>query len=144
MFEKRVVIDSNVYISAFVFGDIPKEVLEAAEAEEYSLKASEPIRTEVEEVLREKFEWPRGKIQQAAQPIWDIAEFVRPERKPKVIKRDPSDNKILECAVASYAHFIVTGDDDLLDLNHFKNIEILKPKNFLDYLKLHGKQSGQN
>lgn len=143
MFEKRVVIDSNVYISAFVFGGIPREILEAAEAGQYSLTTSEPIRTEVEEVLREKFKWPREKIQRAAQPLWDIAEFVRPERKLKIIKRDPSDNKILECAVASYAHFIVSGDDDLVSLNHYKNIEILNPKNFRDYLKLHGKQSGE-
>lgn len=136
MFEKRVVVDSNVYISAFVFGRIPREILEHAEAGRYNIVSSEPIRIEVEKVLREKFGWPREKIRRAAQPLWNIAQFVRPESKLQIIKRDPSDNKILECALASYAHFIVSGDVDLLDLNHYENIEIFNPRNFLNYLKL--------
>ena len=141
MFEKRVVIDSNVYISALVFGGIPREILQAAEDGKYSLMISEPIRAEVERVMEVKFSWPRNKIQRACQKVWKIAEFVKPERKLKIVKRDPSDDKVLECAADSYAHFIVTGDDDLLSFNHFQDIEIVNPKNFLDYLKLRGKQS---
>ena len=45
--------------------------------------------------------------------------------------RDPKDNKFLELAVASDAQFIVTGDIDLLVLNPYRGITILKSGDFL-------------
>jgi uncharacterized protein len=42
------------------------------------------------------------------------------------------DNRVLECAVASKSDVIVTGDDDLLRLNPFQGIQIMKPRDFLD------------
>ena len=45
--------------------------------------------------------------------------------------RDPKDNKFLELAVASDAQFIITGDDDLLVLNPYRGITILKSGDFL-------------
>ena len=45
--------------------------------------------------------------------------------------RDPKDDKILELAVNGNADFIVTGDDDLLVMNPFRNIEILRAAEFL-------------
>ena len=49
--------------------------------------------------------------------------------------RDDKDNKFLELAVCGKADFIISGDDDLLILNPFQNISILKPKSFLDMVK---------
>ncbi len=54
--------------------------------------------------------------------------------KPKIVVnacRDPKDNKFLELALASKANFIITGDQDLLVLNPFKNIPILQAVDFL-------------
>ncbi len=45
--------------------------------------------------------------------------------------RDPKDNKFLELAVASDAQFIITGDEDLLILNPYRSITILKSGDFL-------------
>lgn len=45
--------------------------------------------------------------------------------------RDPKDDKILELAVSGRADCIVTGDDDLLDLNPFRGIAIVRPAEFL-------------
>lgn len=144
MFGKRVVVDSNVYISALVFGGTPRKILELAETGDYILITSDGIKIEVETVLSSKFGWSKARVAHACQKMWKVAEFVRPEYKLKIIKRDPSDNKILECAATSDAHSIITGDDDLLELNHFRNTEILNPRNFFEYLKLHGLQSSQN
>lgn len=46
--------------------------------------------------------------------------------------RDPKDNKFLELAVSGKADYIITGDDDLLTLNPFREIRILTPRDFLD------------
>jgi predicted nucleic acid-binding protein len=48
--------------------------------------------------------------------------------------RDPSDNKFLEVAVAGEADLIVSGDDDLLVLNPFREIPIVTPRAFLQML----------
>ena len=45
--------------------------------------------------------------------------------------RDPKDDKILELAVNGNADYIVTGDDDLLAMNPFRDIEIVRPAEFL-------------
>jgi len=47
------------------------------------------------------------------------------------ICRDPRDNKFLELAVDGKAQIIITGDQDLLILNPFENIDVLTPRDFL-------------
>ncbi|HWB93285.1 MAG TPA: putative toxin-antitoxin system toxin component, PIN family [Puia sp.] len=54
---------------------------------------------------------------------------------PVVACRDPKDDKFLALALAIEADCIVTGDEDLLVLNPFRNIPILSPGNFLTAFK---------
>lgn len=53
-----------------------------------------------------------------------------------VIEKDPSDNRYLECAVATGASYIVTGDPHLLKLKEYRGVVILKPAEFLALVKL--------
>jgi len=53
--------------------------------------------------------------------------------------RDPEDNMLLECCLSSKAHFLITSDKDLLEINRealkgaaLGKLEILSPKEFLD------------
>lgn len=50
----------------------------------------------------------------------------------KLIDEDPQDNKILECALAAGADYVVTGDSHLLKLGKFKQTTIMTPRAFLD------------
>jgi len=60
----RIVLDTNVIVSALVFGGIPRGVLELAEAGQCEFFYSKPIKTEVSRVLSEKFDWPQIMLQQ--------------------------------------------------------------------------------
>lgn len=60
------------------------------------------------------------------------SEIVLPPPLPPVIQVDPSDDKFLECAVAGEAACIVTGDKHLLKLLKFREISILKPREFVE------------
>jgi len=51
----------------------------------------------------------------------------------KLIAEDPQDNKILECALAAGADYVVTGDSHLLKLGKFKQTTIITPRAFLDH-----------
>jgi uncharacterized protein len=126
-----VVVDSNVFISALVFGGKPRRVLATADAGEFTLALSATIQEEVEEVLAEKFRWPPKRIHWACQPLWAIARLVKPSVRLQVAD-DPDDNDVLECALAAQASMIVTGDKDLLRLSPFRGIRILTPAQFLE------------
>jgi uncharacterized protein len=66
--------------------------------------------------------------------VLKLAKFVKVNQKVKAIKEHPADDKILECAVAAKADFIVSGDKHLLDVRIYKKIQIQTAKEFLDRL----------
>jgi putative PIN family toxin of toxin-antitoxin system len=58
--------------------------------------------------------------------------IVKPKMKLQIIDEDAEDNKILECALASGADIIVSGDKHLLKLGRFRKTRILTPREFFD------------
>jgi hypothetical protein len=68
------------------------------------------------DVLRRKFDWTDDEIADGRRRMGAMARTVMPAVRLDVIKEDPPDNRILECAVAAGADVIVTGDKDLLRL----------------------------
>jgi hypothetical protein len=55
-----------------------------------------------------------------------------------IVKKDPDDNRVLECAVAARSIYIISGDAHLLDLKELEGITILPPAAFLAMLDLEG------
>ena len=125
-----VVIDSNVYVSALVFGGTPALVVQFAMTEACQLVVSETIQAEVEETLKRKFGWDAAHIVLAATELWGEAHLVHPADKVKA-SRDPDDDHVLACAVEARAQIIITGDNDLLSLHPFEGIAIFSPADFL-------------
>jgi hypothetical protein len=126
----RVVLDTNVYVSALVFGGKPAAVLQLAEAGAFQLVASRTIKAELKETLTAKFGWSASAAERICRELWDEAWWVEP---PEDVEgsRDPADNHILSCALEAQAHAIVTGDQDLLTLHPFRGVDILTPAEFL-------------
>ena len=128
----RVVLDTNVYISAILFGGNCEEILRLAVSGSFNIVISKDILTEIGSILKEKFRWSKKQVVEAISYIKDISTVIKPDVALSVVKKDPSDNKIIECAVASNAAYIVTGDKKhLLPLKKFNNIKILNPAEFL-------------
>jgi putative PIN family toxin of toxin-antitoxin system len=127
---RRVVIDTNVYVSALVFGGKPAAVVQAAESGAFQLVVSAAIKSELVETLTTKFGWSEARAERACRELWDEAWWsVRPQEVQG--SRDPSDDHILSCALEGRAKVIVTGDRDLLVLHPFRGVEILAPAEFL-------------
>ena len=79
-----------------------------------------------------KFELTEEEIKELIQEeILPYAEVVKPKRRLRVVQRDPSDDKFIECAVAGKARVIISGDKDLLSLGRYRQIRILSPAKFL-------------
>jgi putative PIN family toxin of toxin-antitoxin system len=123
--------DSNIYISALQFGGVPLQFLNAVRDGAFRLAISEPIIDEICGVLRNKFRWPEAMLEEARKNLLDFTLFVKPVRTLNVIVEDPDDDRVIECAVASGSHFIVSGDKHLLRLAHYENIRVVKVAEFL-------------
>ena len=61
-----------------------------------------------------------------------FVQIVRVRRRLAAARRDPDDDKFLECALAGRAGYVVTGDRDLRELGSFRGIAILTAGEFLE------------
>ena len=126
----RVVADTNVIASAFASGGNPKAILLLAASGAIELFASEAILEEVTRVLTgPKFRWAHRRLVDAVTGL--PAHIIDPGPSRLAVVRDHDDNRILECAVAARAHYLVTGDRDLLILEQYFRMRILTPRQFL-------------
>ena len=131
----RVVLDTNVYASAFNFphGKVAF-IWEHALKGTYTLLISPAIVAELANVLREKFKWPENDIKARAKRFARMAEIITPKIVPNVIKDDPTDNHILACAREGQADLIVSGDKHLRRIKVYEGISIIRPTDFLHTL----------
>lgn len=128
----KIVLDTNVYISALLFSGIPDEILEMAREKEIEIYASPIILLEIGQVLQKKFSFPRKTILNILKEIKRIAKIIQPKEKIDFIKADPADNRVLECALAAKADYIVSGDKKhLRKIEKFQNIPIVLPVEFI-------------
>jgi putative PIN family toxin of toxin-antitoxin system len=128
----RIVLDTNVLISALLFGGNPREILDRVIRGEVILCLSESIMTELGNVLqRSKFGFPHTIVNQIATELSAISELVMPIEKIQEITADEADNYILECAVEAHADYIISGDSHLLELKKFRSIQVVSPQQFL-------------
>lgn len=131
----RVVFDTNIYISAILFGGNPRQCLELARDKIIQLYSSRKILLELAEKLRDKFHWQEDDIREVVAGVLVFTELVKPTRTVSVIKEDPDDNMILECAEAANAEVIISGDrKHLLSLKNYRSISIISAKQFLNLL----------
>lgn len=126
----KVVADTNVLISAFVFGGNAERALEKALALG-ELVCSAFIFNELTRVLTEKFDVSVEKVNRILGTLNQVAVVIEPNTPLPNIWRDPDDNNILQLAESANADFIVTGDKDLLTLGSFGDIQIISPVAFL-------------
>ena len=131
----KVVLDTNILISAILFGGKPRQILEKAIRGEIRLCISEPILDELKGVLqRSKFDYSPEMIQVILKELMGVSDFVNASKTIDVVLEDPEDNRILECAVEAEANYIITGDFHLLKLSRYRNIEVVNPGAFLERL----------
>lgn len=130
-FPLKVVLDTNILISALITPGKAREFIHTLIQENIKFAISDYIVAEVNEVLLRK----KLRRQQIAVKIWDLIQkdITIVKVKPlisKIVVRDPKDHPILQTALKSKAKFIITGDDDLLSLKSWKKLKIVNMKDF--------------
>ena len=134
MNDLRVVLDTNVVVSAMLLpGSVPRRALDRG-LDQGSILISIPVLLEISELLtREKFDRYLTESERLRFLVALLKETELVEITEQIdVCRDPKDNKFLELAICGKADFIITGDDDLLDLDPFRELRIISPRDFLE------------
>lgn len=132
----RLLLDTNVVVSALLWGGTPSRFIEAAVAGEIELVMSPDLFEELFEVLGRRHLASRlAQVPAAAEALGlyeKLAIRVTPLEIPRVLAADPDDDRVLACAAAGRVDVLVTGDHALLELASHAGIPILSPKDALE------------
>lgn len=130
----KVVVDTNILVSAlFNAKGTPGKIIYLWKSKAITLCINEETLEEYVDVLQ-RFDFVEKSELRLFLDLFNMRINVfhtRSKHKISVVKADPSDNKFLECAVATKAKFIISGDKHLLDLKKYKKIRIVSPSEFL-------------
>lgn len=138
----KLVVDTNVLMSGSAWTGTAARLVDALLAGEAVLCLSESLLDELSDVLqREKFRTRLEQCGQSATMILsrfrEVARLIEPMAiaSPASL-RDLDDVHVLACAVAAGADAIVTGDQDLLSMKHFRGLPILTVRQALEALEI--------
>lgn len=135
----NIVIDTNVVISALLFGGIPCQFIELWKKGMIIPLITEEIMAEYLKVLAyPKFNLSEEEIHYIIhQDILPFFRVVKSKPSPPIISKDPDDDKFIQCAIAGKAKIIISGDHHLLAQKTDKEIQILTPSEFLEKFEQH-------
>ncbi len=133
----KIVLDTNVFISGIFFGGPPSQILQSWRKSQIKIVLTEQILEEYQRIGEElSAKYPSINIEPIIELFTIFGEFVETKGIIETICEDPDDNKFVERAIACQSKLIVSGDKHLLKISGYKEIEVLKPRQFVDnYLK---------
>lgn len=128
----RLVVDTNVLVSAFLWQGTPGRLIELAAEKELELFSSRTLLDELAATLaKRKLARPLAatglSAEQMLRQYRRLITLVTARQLAQRISRDADDDAVLACALAARAELIVTGDEDLLVLKRFHDIPIITP-----------------
>ncbi len=132
----KIIADTNVLVSGTFWKGDSDKIIDLIDKGEIELVISEELIEEYNDVINrdevmDKIEKKNLILNESAQRIIKHATIIKPKQKLDIIKEDPDDNIILECAIEGNVDYIISKDKHLLKLKEFREIKIIKPEEFL-------------
>lgn len=133
----NVVLDTNIWVSALIWGGIPDQIILLREQQLITIATSQQLFRELENTLNKRKLQPKLQslgltIEISLNLVRELAIFYIIDNLNVPELRDLNDNIVLATAIAADADVIITGDRDLLILVEYQNIPIITAKTFLD------------
>ena len=125
----RVVFDTNILLSSTLWaGSVAQKLLFKLIKNDVKIFTSEAILSEYSGVLKRDFGYSEKETQNIMGKVVLFANLVAPIEKLDVVRDDPEDNKVIECAIASSSDYLITYDKHLLKIKSFRKINIITPE----------------
>jgi len=133
----KIVLDTNILVSASIHRGNEFELLRQARLGNAQVFLSQPIMNEYLDVIaRKKFGFSIHQRKEAFKQMLCSVRLVVPDKAVEVIKADPADDRVLECALCAKAGLIVSGDSHLLDLKEFRGIKVVSSREALRIMRV--------
>ncbi|MFC1753561.1 putative toxin-antitoxin system toxin component, PIN family [Thermoproteota archaeon] len=124
-----VTLDTNVLLSATLWdGSVSQKLLFDLIRKDIKIYSSPSILEEYQRVLKRDFDFSDGEVMNIMNKVLAFVNLVIPRIKVDVVKDDPEDNHIIECALASKSRYIVTYDKHLLIINEYAGVKMIRPE----------------
>ncbi len=136
----KAVLDVGQYVSATIQAKgHPAQILAAWREDRFELFTSLPILQDLERVLgyphiRKRHHWTDDEINFFVESFAMAASLTPGEIEVNAVEADPTDNKIVACAVEGHVDYIVSSDEHLVSLENFQGIPIVPLRRFLEIL----------
>ena len=132
----QAVLDTNIVVSALLWGGTPFKLLELATDGKLPLYTSPALIAELRDVLhRDHLANQHTAIEDAIQLYEDLCMVVSPLSTPRAVPNDIDDDQVIACVLAAGAQLIASGDSDLLVLHPWKSIHILNAAEAVQFVK---------
>ena len=132
----KLVLDANIFVSAFLYGGNPNEIVKRVSRGWDTLFISDKILAEANSVFRKrKFHLTEEKIEYYIRRIKEIGIKIKVTASERVTTggcRDKTDDRYLECAVAANADYVISDDIHLRELKEYRGIKIVNPAEYLE------------
>lgn len=126
----KVVLDTNIIISAIGFGGKPRTVLLMVLGKKIHAITTPLLLAELEDVVYKKFPKLAVNFKKIVKKLKKSFIIVQPTKTLQIV-RDTDNDRVIEAAIKGKCRYIITGDKDLLELNSFENIQIVTAEQFL-------------
>jgi putative PIN family toxin of toxin-antitoxin system len=139
----RVVLDTNVFVSALLVPDSPPaRILEFALKGNLRLIVSPGIIKEIDLVFNypkikrslKKHGLTNSEVENTILHVLKVATITPGAEIASGVSQDPADDMVLSCAVEGQADFIISGDHDLIRLESYEGVRIVTPSTFLQLI----------
>jgi len=136
--KNAAIIDASILVSAFLFPEsIPGQVIKLADKGLVEIHVSEILIEETRRSLKKPklikaYHYSQEQVESWIDFLRETA-FVITKALPKIepAYRDPNDDHVLSAALLTKVQYVVTGDAYLLDMNTYKDIQIITAKDYL-------------
>ena len=125
----KILIDTNILISALFFGKFPKEFLNEVLEGNFEICINDKIFSEYEKTIAKKISKKKVLNEILYEKFLAEVRYFESISDLKIC-RDPDDDKFINCAIDAKAIYIVSGDNDLLTIKNFAGIEIVTAREF--------------
>ncbi|MFH1316182.1 MAG: putative toxin-antitoxin system toxin component, PIN family [Candidatus Woesearchaeota archaeon] len=123
----KLTVDTNFLISSTQWDySVAHKLLQKLIRKNIEIFTTKDILEEFADVLKRDFQYNNGEVENIISKVMQFAKIIITENKVNVVKEDPDDDKVIECAIDSESKYIITYDKHLLKIGEYEEIKIIR------------------
>lgn len=120
-----------LFLQQYVNNSVSNKLLKLMIEKGIEIFTSYEILGEYKKVLKRDFHFDENSINERVLELLSYIQVIKPTTIVKVVLKDPDDDIIIECAIDSKSHYIISYNKHLLEIKEYQDIKIMTPEELL-------------